>query len=200
MVVANNGKVEQKRQTDWGEENSSIHASVVSRTPGRLRLRVVPSHRQKDKIEGIASALKERLEIYRVRTNLASGSITVFHAQEHLSFENVCAILRDLGIIFLNITEGEPIDTTGKSEAAAGIMSTVTDLNKRVGLATDGTADLRVLIPITFGLLSLRQLFVKGLQFQIIPWYVLAWYAFDSFIKLHYTSDPYSKKQPPEPN
>jgi hypothetical protein len=23
------------------------------------------------------------------------------------------------------------------------------------------------------------------LQFEIIPWYVLAWYSFDSFIKLH---------------
>jgi hypothetical protein len=31
----------------------------------------------------------------------------------------------------------------------------------------------------------MRQLMIKGLQLEVIPWYVLAWYAFDSFLKLN---------------
>jgi hypothetical protein len=47
--------------------------------------------------------------------------------------------------------------------------------------------DLRFLFPLSLSLLALRQLLVKGWQLELIPWYVLAWYAFDSFIKLHPT-------------
>jgi hypothetical protein len=33
--------------------------------------------------------------------------------------------------------------------------------------------------------LDFRQLIIKGLQIDEIPWYSLAWYAFDSFVKLN---------------
>ena len=38
-------------------------------------------------------------------------------------------------------------------------------------------------------MLAMRQLIAKGWQLELIPWYVLAWYAFDSFIKLHSTNN-----------
>ncbi|MGQ4648233.1 HMA2 domain-containing protein [Lyngbya aestuarii] len=193
MVIGNNAKIVQAMPTEWEQDTGVIPASIVSRTPGRIRFRVVPCSRQKDQLEQITRSLKERLGIYRVRTNAASGSITVFHALEHLSFDDVKAILRDLGIIFLEVTQREPIETKGKSEVAAGIANTVTDLNQRVGQATSGVVDLRFLLPLGFAALSLRQLVAKGLQLEIIPWYVLAWYSFDSFIKLHYTSEPQGK-------
>ncbi|MFM6157086.1 MAG: hypothetical protein ACKO3K_19875 [Cuspidothrix sp.] len=69
--------------------------------------------------------------------------------------------------------------------AATGVRNAVFLLNKRVERATDGTVDLRFMFPLALGILSVRQLTIKGLQLDIIPWYVLAWYAFDSFLKLN---------------
>jgi hypothetical protein len=175
------------------EKNGSlpIHAAIVSRTPGRIRLRIARLHRQHHKIEPITKALKERLEIDRVKTNLKNGSIIVYHERDRSSFDDIEAVLKDLGIVFLEITESATIPT-GKSQAATEVSNAVFDLNKRVKKATNGAVDLRFLLPLSFSALAVRQLLIKGLQLEIIPWYVLAWYAFDSFIKLHYTSDPES--------
>ncbi len=175
------------------KESSSIQAQIVSQTPGRIRLRVVHSHRQKHKMEPVVRALKERLEIYRVRTNVCSGSMTVFHAQEHIDSDEILAILRSLGVIFPKITAEKSIATNRKSKAAAEITSAATALNQRLKRATKGTVDLRFLIPLGLSTLALRQFLVKGLQLGLIPWYVLAWYAFDSFIKFHYSSEPQPK-------
>ncbi|MGK7875339.1 MAG: HMA2 domain-containing protein [Xenococcaceae cyanobacterium] len=192
MVLENSKKIPQltPELLEMESESSPIHAHMVSQTPGRIRFRVAHLHREKHKMEPIAHALKECLEIYRVRTNVASGSITVFHAQEHSSFDDVRAILRDLGVIIRDITDVKSIATNGKSDAAAEVTNAAADLNQRVKRATNGVVDLRVLIPLGFSALALRQLLVKGLQIEIIPWYVLAWYAFDSFIKFHYSSEP----------
>ena len=44
------------------------------------------------------------------------------------------------------------------------------------------------MVPATFGVLALRQIVTNFGELAGIPWYVLAWYAFDSFWKL--TSRP----------
>ncbi|MFL9457897.1 MULTISPECIES: HMA2 domain-containing protein [Nostocales] len=155
-----------------------IYTKVVSSTPGRLRLRVASRYRQSGDIERIANALQAQPNINQVRTNIQNGSIVIQHDTQDDSFENVLATLKDLGIIFGDIA-------VGKSEAAAGVSDAVVDLNKRVRKATNNSVDLRFLFPLGLGILSIRKLLVSGLQFEIIPWYVLAWYAFDSFIKLH---------------
>jgi hypothetical protein len=158
-----------------------ISTKVVSSTPGRLRLRVAHSHRQPEKIQRIANALLANPHITQVKTNVHHGSIVINHDGQDGSLENVLATLKDLGIIFADVSEGN-------TEAAAGVSSAVVDLNQRVKQSTHGAFDLRILFPLGLASLSLRQLLNKGLQLEAIPWYVLAWYAFDSFIKLHGTS------------
>jgi hypothetical protein len=134
----------------------------------------------------IASVLEAHPQIKQVRTNVQNGSIIIEHDRDNGTFDNVFATLRDLGIIFGDLTQG-------KSEAAAGLSSAVVDLNKQVEQATNGVVDLRFLFPLGLSALAVRKLLAKGLQFETIPWYVLAWYAFDSFIKLHGTSERQSK-------
>ncbi|PSO84702.1 MAG: hypothetical protein BRC46_06895 [Cyanobacteria bacterium QS_6_48_18] len=174
-------------------ESLPIHAQVVSQTPGRLRFRFARPHRQPEKLEQIASALRKRLEISRVRTNVESGSMTVHYAQEHSGHDDIYVILQDLNVTFAAITEGQSVTTNGKSSTATAVTSAVTDWNRRVIRATNSLVDLRFLIPLGFSVLAVRQLLTKGLQLEFIPWYVLGWYAFDSFLKLHYTSDPHSE-------
>ncbi|MEC4814301.1 MAG: hypothetical protein SAK29_13650 [Scytonema sp. PMC 1069.18] len=165
-----------------------ISTKIVSSTPGRLRLRVAPSHRQYKDMQRIVKKLEAHPNITQVRTNLQNGSIVIHHDNQDKSLDNVFATLRDLGIIFSEIT-------LRKSIAATGVSNAVVDLNKRVGQATDNVVDLRVLFPLGLGIFSIRQLLTKGLQLDIIPWYVLAWYAFDSFIKLHANSQPQSNTE-----
>ncbi|MDZ8087297.1 MAG: hypothetical protein RMY16_17325 [Nostoc sp. DedQUE12b] len=165
-----------------------ISTKVVSSTPGRLRLRLAHSHRQPEKMQRIANALSENSHINQVKTNVHHGSIVINHDGKDGSLENVLATLKDLGIIFADVSEGN-------TEAAAGVSSAVVDLNQRVKQSTDGAFDLRILFPLGLASLSLRQLLNKGLQLEVIPWYVLAWYAFDSFIKLHGTSHKQSSNE-----
>ncbi len=175
-----------KKSKDMGQRASnkasqSISTKIVSNTPRRLRLRVATDHRQPQEMQRIASSLEAQPNIIQVRTNISHGSIVINHEGKDESLKNVVATLIDLGIIFTDITEGQ-------SEAATGITNAIINLNKRVERVTNGEIDLRVLFPLGLSMLAIRQLFVKGLQFEAIPWYVLAWYAFDSFMKLHDTS------------
>jgi hypothetical protein len=157
---------------------STISTKIVSDTPGRLRLRIAHAHRQVDTMQHIANTLEAKPKIQQVRTNIDHGSIVIKYDGTDSSLEELLATLQDLGIIFAEITESN-------TEAATTVASTVVDLNKRVKQATDGVVDIRFLFPLGLSILAVRQLIIKGLQFEIIPWYVLAWYSFDSFIKLH---------------
>lgn len=74
---------------------------------------------------------------------------------------------------------------TGQSNTATEIMNLMNDLSEAVRYLSNGVADLRLLMPIGFGALALRQLIDKGLELDEIPWHTFAWYAFDSFIKLN---------------
>ncbi len=169
------------------------HTHVVSSTPSRTRLRVSPKRRNPQEMARIANALKAHPEVHEVRTNVQTGSIVVHHAHKDNSLEELSAVLQDLGIILGSLTDVELPFSRGKSEVAADLTSAVSDLNERVGLATNGVVDLRMLMPVGLAALSLRELSRNGWEFEAAPWYVLAWYAFDSFIKLHNTAEPPTK-------
>jgi Heavy metal associated domain 2 len=160
--------------------NARITTKIISDTPGRLRLRIAQKHRKAEQMQPLVNTLQDNSNISQVRMNLDQGSITINHEGED-SRNNLMATLKDLGIIFGDIIEVH-------TEAAIAVSNPVIDLNQRVKQATEGQLDIRVLFPFGLGCLAIRQLIIKGLQFDIIPWYVLAWYAFDSFIKLHGTN------------
>ena len=158
-----------------------ISTKIISNTPGRIRLRISPPHRHPREMQSIANVLKAQSYISQVRTNINSGSIIINHDGKNATLENVLTTLLDLGVTFADITEGN-------SEAAEDVKGAIINLNKRLEQATSGEVDLRFLFPLGLSILAVRQVLVKGLQLEIIPWYVLAWYAFDSFMKLNNSS------------
>ncbi|BAB73701.1 HMA2 domain-containing protein [Anabaena sp. FACHB-709] len=167
-----------KQKINFNTPSSPISTKIISDTPGRLRLRISHCHRQAETMEHIANALDAQAHINEVRTNVDHGSIVIKYSEKNGTLDDVLATLKNLGIIFGEITQGS-------TEAATTVSTAVVDLNKRVRQATDGVVDIRFLFPLGLSILAVRQLIIKGLQFEIIPWYVLAWYSFDSFIKLH---------------
>lgn len=169
------------------------HTHVVSSTPRRTRLRVPPKRRNPQEMARISKALQAHPDVHDVRTNVQTGSIVVHHAHKDNSLDEISGVLQDLGIILCSISNVELPFTQGKSEVAADLTDAVADLNERVGQATHGFVDLRMLVPVGLATLSLRELIRNGWEIEAAPWYVLAWYAFDSFIKLHYTAETPTK-------
>jgi hypothetical protein len=96
-------------------------------------------------------------------------------------------VLQDLGVI-LGSVAGIPVSaTTDRTSVGLDLVHAVADLKQRMGLATRGFANLRLLIPLGFASLAALQLVRRGFQFEAAPWYVLAYVAFDSFSGLQRT-------------
>jgi hypothetical protein len=170
--------------------STPIYLQVVSRTPGRIRWRVSPEHREGETMSQIASAIQVFFpQIHTIRTNIQTGSLTVYYEREQVNWEEILSQLPSLGVIL----EDTPKILPETSQAAANLTSAMAGLNQRVKQATEGSFDLRFLMPLFLSLLALRQLFSKSPRLKTAPWYVLAWYAFDSFLKLN---DPTELRSP----
>ncbi|MUG99079.1 hypothetical protein F7734_45030 [Scytonema sp. UIC 10036] len=160
-----------------------IHLRVVSHTPGRIRVRVTHQHRKQQTTGKIASVLKEFFrQIERVCNNDQTGSITIYYSGDSDSFTRAMTELQDVGII---VTDAP----MGKSQAAVAVTNAIASLNQKFYQATAGLVDLRFLFPLFLTILALRQLLNKSPGLKTSPWYVLAWYAFDSFTKLNNTQE-----------
>lgn len=83
----------------------------------------------------------------------------------------------------------QPHVKNGRTDTAKDFLNLVSNLNTEVKRMTNDVADLRVILPLGIGLLAVRQLLRQGWKLEDIPWYVLAWYAIDIFIKLNYESE-----------
>lgn len=79
--------------------------------------------------------------------------------------------------------------TDGKSAIAQDLENVMSDFNADVNRMTNGVADLRLILPLALALLAIQQLLRQGFKLEEIPWYILAWFAFDSFIKLNNNTD-----------
>jgi len=75
--------------------------------------------------------------------------------------------------------------TDGQSAVAKDLLNLMSDFNADVYNMTNGSADLHLILPLGIGSLAIIQLIKQGFKFDEIPWYILAWFAFDSFIKLN---------------
>jgi hypothetical protein len=63
------------------------------------------------------------------------------------------------------------------------VQTTALAANAMVARGTG--SDLRLLAPLTLGLLALRRAARNGPRLGDAPWYVLAWYAWESYTKLN---------------
>ncbi len=164
-----------------------MHIKILSITPGRIRLRVSSQQREPEVFAEVVNTLKAFFpQSHNLRTNVHTGSITVYYRGEIGDFEEIVGALEDFGITVGDLP-------SKKSRGATAIANGFAYLNKRVEQTTNGSVDLRLLFPLLLASLALRQWFAKGSALKTSPWYVLAWYAFDSFLKLNNNT-----KEPPQ--
>jgi len=162
------------------------HTKIVSSTARRTRIRLSRKRRHPKEMARIAAAIEASPYVSTVQTNLTAGTITVHHDEE--SLEDISSRLKDLGVILMA--------AAGVETSAMPLSDALSDLNKHLGLGTKGILNLKLLVPLGFGALAVLQLARQGLQISGAPWYLLAYFAFESYIKLN---SPEEKCAPEEP-
>ncbi len=163
---------------------------IVSSIPGRTRFKVSPDHHNVQEMEKLASGLEAHSDVHDVQYNVQTGSILVHHDPHHAIFNEVKDVLRDLGCVFSDITgTAELVSIKDESGNNLDFNSAISDLNERVLQATNGMLDLRYVLPLGLGTLAVLQLLTYGWQFNVVPWYILAYFAFDSFLKLNFNEE-----------
>ncbi len=164
-------------------------AKIVSHTPGRVRVRLRPQLRRPEAMQRIRSRLEREPGVHAVETNPETGSVLVHYEHGPRSLSDLVAALQDVGVIFHDVSEGPgAVDTregSAHSSTAQGIIGALDDLNHQLSLLTGHTIDLKLLFPFSLGALGVWQLARRGWGIEEVPAYVLLWYAFDSFYKLH---------------
>jgi hypothetical protein len=175
------------------------HGHIVSHTAGRMRVRLHQAHRDPAALEMIEDRLSEHPAVASVATNPRTGSVLVQYDHHSLTKDDLKELLWDAGLVareFLGAEEipedlgreaetGRDAEPGAHSTTATTVLDALTDLDQRLSRATNGKLDIKLLVPTGLGLLALRQIAVSGLGLGQVPGYVLLWYRFDSFYKLH---------------
>ena len=176
--------------------NGQDHGRIVSHAPGRMRVRLHPEHRDPAAMAQLEQALGGRSGVASVATDPRTGSVLVHYEDTALSKDDVVDMLYDVGVVARDLLGAEDVpedlgvepadrDVAPHSSGATGILDAVTDLDHRISRMSGGRFDLKLLVPAGLGLLALRQVLTSGLGLGQVPGYVLLWYTFDSFYKLH---------------
>lgn len=153
----------------------SHQARAVSVTPGRIRVRVERGPGSGADLVALSEALEPIPEIDDIRLRPHSSSAII-----GFDPRNIAAVheqLSDLGIQMPRENPAAPADPVTSIRTAAGLINQ--EVTKRVP-----GGDLRLLIPIALGLMSVRQVVRGEERLKDAPWYLLAWYASESFFKL----------------
>ncbi len=144
-----------------------------------MRLRFTRSPRGLESMDRVAEALTARPEVTDVHTSHRTGSLVLRYDTNGATTSDLHAALDELGVTLLTAP-----DKSQQPAPAAGVSITAaaSRLNQVAGRATGGT-DLRLLVPLGLGALSLRQVVRDAPGLRQAPWYVLAWYASETFLK-----------------
>jgi hypothetical protein len=166
---------------------------VVHAIPGRIRLKVAQVRENPALASEIQARLAASRGIRQVEVNSLTGSVLVlYEAQNPASPDALGALAEPLsalfpGFAFKDSAMWQPSSTNGASPApslAGGISSFFGALNTGVGKVTGGSADLRILVPLTLFVLGVRGLLVS--EKRLFPsWYDLFWFSLGTFFMLN---------------
>ena len=148
---------------------------MSSAVPGRIRLRLVHPAADSHLLAELAQALEARPAVFEVLVRPASGSLVIRHDTQPATVAALHEALASLGVVSAPRVSG--------ADHARRVQSTALAANTMVARGTG--SDLRLLAPLTLGLLALRRAAREGPRIGDAPWYVLAWYAGESYTKLN---------------
>lgn len=167
-------------------------ARILSIVPGRVRVKVFGRRRSPEELERVTAALDALAGVNAVHTSSLTGSVLVRHEAVHTGIDDLRAVFEGLGLTLVDEEGWDP----AQNVPARRMLEAADGVNSRVGHRLGGS-DLRLLFPLALGVLSLRQATRDAPGLDQAPWYLLAWYAYDSFLKLNGRNRHGSAHHPP---
>lgn len=171
----------------------ATRATITHAVPGRVRVKVAGDP---EDVAAILTAVERRTRsqegVSSVETDVRTGSALLRFDPDALDPQAAVELLRTAHEALEELVPPrlrEPVERS-ISHVAATLEQRLSAADSTVLRATHGVVDLRMLLPIGLAGLSLRQLLRTGPHLKAIPWYVLAYYSFDSFLKLHQQPPP----------
>jgi hypothetical protein len=164
-------------------------AKVASHVPGRLRLKLHPQGRDQAAMAHIQNKLQSLQGIDDVRLNPAAGSVTVHYDRTHHSMAGILGFLEDLDVVVDSIAHLPSLENGTEITRDGGpqpeFITAINDLNQRIRKTTGLPLDLKQLLPLAFASAGLWAIARRGLMIDRVPGWLLLWFAFDIFVKLH---------------
>jgi copper chaperone CopZ len=164
-------------------------AQIASAIPGRLRVKLHPSHRDQDVMNGIKRGLEPADGVHDVKINHSTGSITVRYDHARHTRKSVLGLLQDLDVVVQSIGHAPRVaaseDGAETSVGSEGFLAAVNDLNRRITSKTGVAVDLKLLLPAAFVGAGIWSIARRGLMVESVPGWLFLWFAFDMFVKLH---------------
>lgn len=177
--------------------DEAVVAHVMHASPGRLRVRVDRAGLASPALGDAERALAEMRGVLEVRRNPSARSITVRYDPKTASLPAMLAAVSRAGVTVEapSPSAASAAPYPGPTDASVAVATTVGRADRWIAEQTGGKADLRTLVPLGLAILAARE--VIGGRAVAVPWYALAWYAFDSFQKFqgpdHRSQGPASK-------
>jgi hypothetical protein len=160
---------------------------VVHDVPGRLRVKLNREELTEEFSRELRAALTAVHGVLDVRSNPRTGSVVIHYDAAELDAGGLIDLARAANLLALEALADDPYAArrVPTSLTAQRIKRTFHEVDVRLSELSSGRWDLRSVVPVAFGALAVRQIIRDFGQLGVAPWYVLAWYAFDSFWKLN---------------
>lgn len=167
-------------------------ASVVHQSPGRTRIRLPRPGRDAATMAKAKEATSLVPGVHHVEVNPTTGSLLLHHRGSEPDMELLSGKLEAaVGLILDAVPPRERPRARGEvSVLARNVRTGFAELDARVVEATGGWLDLKMAVPLALlGAAALQLIATEG-SIGVVPPYLLAYYAFDTFIKFHESISP----------
>lgn len=172
------------------------HGRVVHTTRGRVRLQFSKENRHL--LQSISARLGDMAQVMNVELRPATGSLIIKHTADAPDFvPSLQEFVQNAGLFLLQ-AEYNPTQSAGRltaverdahylvehSRLGESVLRYTEHLNRGVKQLTEGWIDLRVLLPLTVGVIALLVVNVESAPM----WLPLALFSYQSFSNLHQPS------------
>lgn len=164
---------------DGARERPLAAAGVASFVPGRLRLRLPAGPELRDRLALAAETLGARADVIAVEPRWHTGSLVVRY--DPAASDQLWGSLAELGLP-RPASSATQVEAATTNQARGRVVEGLARANELVARRTQGP-DLRTLVPVGLAMLAVRQLARGEQRLADAPWYVLAWYASETFQK-----------------
>jgi len=167
-----------------------LRARLEHHSRGRVRVRVSREDRSAEHMDVVRRKLSSHPAVENVEVNHRTGSVLLVGKDAKALEEALSEVL--------DVVAG----AAGWEAPGAGVESLVLVVKKadsRLRRASGQRFSLRWLVPAAFIAAGIRQVRRQGFTLGTIPWYVLLYYGFDSFLKLYPEHAPRARGSPGRP-